>query len=63
HAKFSLKSKGRKRKWDVVEDDVKKNEGAMVDKMKSMEVVDSEAEPLLGDYAFKMSRESPDSFC
>ncbi len=39
-AKFSLKSKGRKRKWDVVEDDPKKNEGAMVDKMKSMEVVE-----------------------
>jgi len=39
-AKFSLKSKGRKRKWDVVEDDAKKNEGSFVDKMKSVEVVE-----------------------
>lgn len=39
-AKFAFKSKGKKRKWDVAEDDNKKSEGAMVDKMKSMEVVE-----------------------
>jgi len=39
-SKFTLKSKGRKRKWDVVEDESRKGEGAMVDKMKSMEVVE-----------------------
>ncbi len=38
-AKYSLAAKGSRRKWNVIDDDPKKNEGAMVDKMKSMEVV------------------------